>query len=142
MGVLGGGGKGLGRAVVRALADDGADVAFSYRDGGSAAEEAAGALRASGRRTFVAKADARIPGQMAGFVEAAAGALGGVDFLVNNGGGFRPFSLEEVSEEALDEAVHVNVHAAVVAGRPDPPHRRRPGGWPAADEGRRRRRRR
>src|SRR5260370_39738604 len=117
MGVLGGGGKGLGRAVVRALADDGADVAFSYRDGGSAAEEAAGALRASGRRTFVAKADARIPGQMAGFVEAAAGALGGVDFLVNNVGVFRPFSLEEIFEEELGEAFEEQDEAGVMAGR-------------------------
>src|SRR5260370_32518050 len=136
MGVLGGGGKGLGRAVVRALADDGADVAFSYRDGGSAAEEAAGALRASGRRTFVAKADARIPGQMAGFVEAAAGALGGVDFLVNNVGVFRPFSLEEISEEALDEAFDVNVKAAVMAARAAAPHLRRRGGGAVGDLGR------
>src|SRR6266568_3841521 len=104
IGVVTGGGKGLGRALVRALSEEGADVAFSYRESRSAAEEAAGALRSSGRRTFVAKADARIPGQMAGFVEAAAGALGGVDFLVNNVGVFRPFSLEEISEEALDEA--------------------------------------
>src|SRR6266540_3530826 len=91
IGVVTGGGKGLGRALVRALSEQGADVAFSYRESRSAAEEAAGALRSSGRRTFVAKADARIPGQMAGFVEAAAGALGGVDFLVNNVGVFGPF---------------------------------------------------
>src|SRR5260370_22400123 len=105
MGVLGGGGKGLGRALVRALADDGADVAFSYRDGGSAAEEAAGALRASGRRTFVAKADARIPGQMAGFVEAAAGAPGGAALLVNNRGGFRALSPEDISRGAAGGAL-------------------------------------
>ncbi len=128
IGVVTGGGKGLGRALVRALADDGADVAFSYRDSGSAAEETAGTLRSSGRRTFVARADARIPGQMAGFVEAAAGALGGVDFLVNNVGVFRPFSLEEISEEALDEAFDVNVKAAVMAARAAAPHLRRRGG--------------
>src|SRR6266700_1573578 len=91
-------------------------------------EEAAGALQSSGRRTFVAKADARIPGQMAGFVEAAAGALGGVDFLVNNVGVFRQFSLEEISEEALDEAFDVNVKAAVMAARAAAPYLRRRGG--------------
>src|SRR6266496_1615833 len=128
IGVVTGGGKGLGQALVRALAEEGADVAFSYRDSRSAAEEAAGALQSSGRRTFVAKADARIPGQMAGFVEAAAGALGGVDFLVNNVGVFRPFSLEEISEEALDEAFDVNVKAAVMAARAAAPHLRRRGG--------------
>ena len=128
IGVVTGGGKGLGRALVRALAEEGADVAFSYRDSRSAAEEAAEGLRSSGRRAFVAKADARIPGQMAGFVEAAAGALGGVDFLVNNVGLFRPFSLEEISEEALDEAFDVNVKAAVMAARAAAPHLRRRGG--------------
>src|SRR5260370_37675554 len=101
MGVLGGGGKGLGRALVRALADDGADVAFSYRDGGSAAEEAAGALRASGRRAFVAKADARIPGQMAGFVEAGAGGPGGGGVPRHQGGGLRPLFLGEIFQEEL-----------------------------------------
>ena len=128
IGVVTGGGKGLGQALVRALAEEGADVAFSYRDSRSAAEEAAGALQSSGRRTFVAKADARIPGQMAGFVEAAAGALGGVDFLVNNVGVFRSFSLEEISEEALDEAFDVNVKAAVMAARAAAPYLRRRGG--------------
>src|SRR5258707_7458290 len=41
----------------------------------SAAEK----VRSLGRRAFTGRADARVPGEMAGFVEAAAGALGGVD---------------------------------------------------------------
>lgn len=126
--VVTGGGKGLGRALVRALAEEGADVAFSYRESRAGAEEAAGALRSSGRRTYVARADARIPGQMAAFVEAAVDALGGVDFLVNNVGVFRPFSLEELSEEGLGEAFDVNVTAAVMAARAAAPHMRRRGG--------------
>jgi hypothetical protein len=65
---------------------------------------------------------------MAGFVDAAAGALGGVDLLVNNVGVFRPFALEELSEEALDEAFDVNVKAAVMAARASAPHMRRRGG--------------
>jgi pteridine reductase len=51
-----------------------------------------------------------------------------VDFLVNNVGVFRPFSLEEISEEALDEAFDVNVKAAVMASRAAAPHLRRRGG--------------
>jgi pteridine reductase len=65
---------------------------------------------------------------MAGFVEAAAGALGGVDLLVNNVGVFRPFVLEELSEEGLDEAFDVNVKAAVMAAVASAPHMRRRGG--------------
>jgi NAD(P)-dependent dehydrogenase (short-subunit alcohol dehydrogenase family) len=111
-----------------ALAGEGADVAFSYRESRAGAEEAAEKVRSLGRRTFVARADARVPGEMAGFVEAAAGALGGVDLLVNNVGVFRPFVLEELSEEALDEAFDVNVKAAVMAARASAPHMRRRGG--------------
>ena len=128
IGVVTGGGRGLGRALVRGLAEEGADVAFSYRDSRAGAEEVAAALRSRGGRAYVARADARIPGQVAGFVEAAAGALGGVDFLVNSVGVFRSFSLEELSEEALDEAFDVNVKAAVLAARAAAAHMRRRGG--------------
>jgi NAD(P)-dependent dehydrogenase (short-subunit alcohol dehydrogenase family) len=123
-----GGGRGLGRSLALALAEDGADVALSYRDSSAGAGETAEALRRAGRRAFVARADARIPGQMAGFVEAAADALGGVDILVNNVGVFRPFGLGELTEEALDEAFDVNVKAAVMAAQAAAPHMRRRGG--------------
>jgi pteridine reductase len=126
--VVTGGGKGLGRALVRALGAEGADVAFCYRESRSGAEAEAEALRSSGGRAFVARADARVPGQIAGFVDAAASALGGLDFLVNNIGVFRPFSLEEMTEEALDEAFDVNVKAAVMGARAAAPHMMRRGG--------------
>src|SRR5215470_13176520 len=124
-----GGGKGLGRALVRALAEEGADVAFSYRESRQGAEEEAEALRRLGRRVHTASADARKPGQMAGFVDGAAQALGGLDYLVNNVGVFRRVPLEELTEEALDEAFDVNVKAAVMAAKAAAPHmRRRHGG--------------
>jgi pteridine reductase len=124
-----GGGKGLGRALVRALAEEGADVAFSYRESRQGAEEEAETLRRLGRRVHIAPADARKPGEMAGFVDGAAEALGGLDFLVNNVGVFRRVPLEELTEEALDEAFDVNVKAAVMASRAAAPHmRRRHGG--------------
>jgi NAD(P)-dependent dehydrogenase (short-subunit alcohol dehydrogenase family) len=68
-----------------------------------------------------------MPGEMAGFVEAAAGVLGGLDLLVNNVGVFRKAPLAELSEEALDEAFDVNVKAAVMASRAAAPHMRRRG---------------
>ncbi len=126
--VVTGGGKGLGRALVRALAEEGADVAFSYRESRRGAEEEADTLRGMGRRVHVGPADARMPGEMAGFVDEAAETLGGLDFLVNNVGVFRRVPLEDLSEEALDEAFDVNVKAAVMASRAAAPHMRRRGG--------------
>jgi NAD(P)-dependent dehydrogenase (short-subunit alcohol dehydrogenase family) len=126
--VVTGGGRGLGRALVRALAGEGADVAFSYRESRSGALEEAEAVRRLGRRAFAGPADARVPGEIAAFVDEAAAALGGLDFLVNNVGVFRRIPLEELREEVLDEAFDVNVKAAIVASRAAAPHLRRRGG--------------
>lgn len=115
--VVTGGGSGLGRSIVRAFADEGADVAFSYRDSRAEAVETAEALRRAGRRVFLGPADASRPGEIAGFVNAASEALGGIDVLVNNVGVFRKAPLDEITEEVLDEAWNVNVKAAVMASR-------------------------
>jgi len=125
--VVTGGGRGLGRALVRALAGEGADVAFSYRESRRGALEEAEAVRRLGRRAFAGPADARVPGEIAAFVDEAAAALGGLDFLVNNVGVFSRTPLEELSEEVLDEAFDVNVKAAVVASRAAAPHMKRRG---------------
>ena len=126
--VVTGGGRGLGRALVGALAGEGADVAFSYRESRRGALEEAESVRRLGCRAFTGPADARVPGEIAAFVDEAAAALGGCDFLVNNVGVFRRTPLDEMSEEALDEAFDVNVKAAVMASRAAAPHMRRRGG--------------
>ncbi len=123
-----GGGRGLGRAIVRALATRGADVAFSYRESRAGAEQEAESLRSLGARVVAVPADARVPGEMAGFVDEAAGTLGGLDVLVNNVGVFHRVTVEELTEEMLDEAFDVNVKAAVMAAKAAAPHMRRRGG--------------
>ena len=126
--VVTGGGRGLGRALVQALAAEGADVAFSYRESRQGAEDEAQRWRAAGRRVFTAAADARVRGDMERFVDEAAAALGGLDVLVNNVGVFRRVTLEELSEVDLEEAFDVNVKAAVMASRAAAPHMKKRGG--------------
>ena len=123
-----GGGRGLGRALVLAFGEAGADVAFSYFESEAGAREVAGVLQNMGRRVFCAPADARVPGRMAAFVDEAAQNLGGLDVLVNNVGLFRRAELEELEEAELDEAFAVNVKAAVMTSRAAAPHMRRRGG--------------
>lgn len=118
----------MGREVVRALAAEGADVAFSYRDGACESEEAEAELRVAGCRVFRQRADARESGAVAGFVNAAAAALGGLDLLVNNAGVFHKASLGTIDEEHLNEAFDVNVKAAVLASQAAAPHMRARGG--------------
>jgi NAD(P)-dependent dehydrogenase (short-subunit alcohol dehydrogenase family) len=126
--IVTGGGRGLGRALVEALARAGADVAFSFRESGGGAEEAADAVRASGRRAFLQRVDVREKGAIASFVDRAVGELGGLDVLVNNVGVFQKVALEDLTEEALQEAFAVNVTAAVMASKAAAAHLRRRGG--------------
>ena len=111
-----------------ALATAGADVALSFRQSAEGAEETAAAVRGLGRRAYTSPADARKNGEMAGCVDSAAAALGGLDVLVNNAGVFRPVAVGEIDDEALDEAFDVNVKAAVMAAQAAAPHMRRRGG--------------
>jgi NAD(P)-dependent dehydrogenase (short-subunit alcohol dehydrogenase family) len=125
--VLTGGGRGLGRSLVEALAAEGADVALSFCGSREGAEEAAAAVRGLGRRAFVGAADARERGAVAAFVHAAVAALGGVDILVNNVGVFRKAPVGRITDEILDEAFDVNVKAAVMASQAAAGHMRRGG---------------
>src|ERR1041385_2437131 len=125
--VVTGGGTGLGQALVTALAERGADVAFSFHRSARGAEETAQRGRAAGRRSFSAPADARRPGQIAAFVEGAAAEMGGIDLLVNNVGVFRRVPLVDLTEDVLDDAFAVNVKAAVMASRAAAPHMKRRG---------------
>jgi NAD(P)-dependent dehydrogenase (short-subunit alcohol dehydrogenase family) len=120
--VVTGGGRGLGRALVEALAHAGADVAFSFRESADGAAETADVVRAAGRRIFYRRADAMERGAVAAFVDRAAAELGGVDVLVNNVGVFRRVPLQELTEDVLDEAFAVNVKAALMASRAAAPH--------------------
>jgi 3-oxoacyl-[acyl-carrier protein] reductase len=93
--VVTGGGTGLGRALVLALAERGADVAFSFR---RARAEPKRRRRRCGRRdggSGRSLADARRPGEMSRFVEQAVSELGGIDLLVNNVGVFRKVPLAD-----------------------------------------------
>lgn len=111
-----------------ALGREGADVALSYHGSEAGALETAEALEGLGRRVHSAHADARTPGDLRRFVDSAAAVLGGIDVLVNNVGVFRRIPLEEIGDEALDEAFAVNVKAAVLATQAAAPHMRRRGG--------------
>jgi pteridine reductase len=123
-----GGGRGLGRALVKALAREGADVALSFHESGDGALAVTEEVRAEGRRAVALRADARRPGEMAGFVDEAARQLGGVDLLVNNAGVFRRSEVGALTDEVLDEAFDVNVRAAVLCAQAAAPHMRRRGG--------------
>src|SRR5256885_4223944 len=120
-----GGGRGIGRAIALALAQQGADVAIAAR-GRDELEHVAGEIRAHGRKASVHVVDMGDTRKAVEMVDAAAKALGGLDILVNNAGGITERQgsigpLAETTLEAFDEMYALNVRsplfAAVAASR-------------------------
>ena len=81
-----GGGRGIGRAIALALAEDGADVAVNYRRDEEAAKETVAAVEALGRRAGAYRASVDQADENAEMVEAVLHDFGHVGILVNNAG--------------------------------------------------------
>ena len=107
-----GGYGGIGEAIAWGLALAGARVAVSGRDEGKALE-LAGALRAAGHDAMGLAMDAHSVAQMQQSVEAVNRHFGRLDILVNCVGMQREQALLEVTEEAFDEVLQVNLKAAM-----------------------------
>ncbi len=108
-----GGGRGIGRAIALALAEDGADVAVNYRRDEAAARETVEAIRRLGRRAEAYRAsvdDAEADRRM---VEAVGRDLGLVDILVNNAGiASRGRRVADTDPEELLRVLHTHAVGA------------------------------
>jgi NAD(P)-dependent dehydrogenase (short-subunit alcohol dehydrogenase family) len=112
-----GGSKGLGKAMARGLAKTGADVAIVSRH----ADELGGALDeilagCDGRGTFVA-ADLAERGAAARVADQVVAELGRVDILVNNAGASVPQAIAEITDEAWDHVVQLQLTTAMALTR-------------------------
>jgi 3-oxoacyl-[acyl-carrier protein] reductase len=119
--VVTGGSRGLGRAIVLALAAEGADVAFSYRKETKAAREVVTAVEHLGRRALAVPTNAADPLETEQFVQQARAKLGRLDFVVANAGVSGPDGWEEVSTAAWKSVLDTNLVGAyelVRAARP------------------------
>jgi 3-oxoacyl-[acyl-carrier protein] reductase len=116
--------RGLGRAVARALAAEGAAVAMCSRDRARIGEAAETIARETGARTIPIVADVASPADCRRFVDEAAAALGRLDVLVTNTGGPRPGGFEAVTDEAWEEAFQVTLKNVVHLVRAAVPHMR------------------
>jgi NAD(P)-dependent dehydrogenase (short-subunit alcohol dehydrogenase family) len=81
-----GGGRGIGRAISLAFAEDGADVAVNYRRDKDAADETVAAVEAMGRRAVAVPGSLEVLEEVQAVASTATDALGPVDILVNNAG--------------------------------------------------------
>ncbi|CAN5569662.1 bifunctional dihydropteridine reductase/dihydrofolate reductase TmpR [soil metagenome] len=103
--------KGIGKALLLALAEDDYDVAVHYRSSLEEAEGVAEEARGHGVRALVLQADVTKPEEAHGLVTAAHEEFGGLDVLVNNVGNYHKGKLAEHSLESWHEMFDSNLHA-------------------------------
>ena len=109
--VVTGGGRGIGAAVARALADAGAAVLVAARTGHEV-ERVAGELTQSGAQAWAVGCDVTDPEGVARLVEAAAARLGPVDILVNNAGTAASAPLKRITLDEWNRMFAVNATSA------------------------------
>lgn len=108
-----GGGRGIGRAIALALAEDGADVAVNYRRDEAAARETVDRIRGLGRRAEAYRASVDDAGADRQMVEAVGRDLGVVDILVSNAGiASRGRLVADTDPEELVRVLHTHAVAA------------------------------
>jgi 3-oxoacyl-[acyl-carrier protein] reductase len=109
--------RGIGAAIAKALAAEGADVAITYEKSVERAAEVVRAIEAEGRRAVAIQADSADVAAVRASVETTVAKLGGLDILVNNAGILRVAELKDISLEDIDAILNVNVRAPIVASK-------------------------
>jgi 3-oxoacyl-[acyl-carrier protein] reductase len=112
-----GGGRGIGRAVAVRLANEGANVAISYRSNDAAAEEVAEEVRAAGAQCEIFKGDVASPEDVDALFKSAGEALGPVEILVNNAGLTRDNLMMRMKESEFDEVLRTNLKGTYLCTR-------------------------
>lgn len=110
-----GGSRGIGAAIVRRLARDGAAVAFTYTSNGAPAKALAAEIEAAGGRALALQADSADAAVLTAAIDGAARELGRLDILVNNAGVAVMGEVGSVTLEDLDRTLAVNVRGVFVA---------------------------
>jgi 3-oxoacyl-[acyl-carrier protein] reductase len=110
--VVTGGSRGIGRAIVLRLAQQGADVCFSYRGNAEAAQQTVKEIEALGRRGVAVQADVTQPEAAEELVKAALDAFGKVDILVNNAGITRDDLIMRMKPEDWRDVLETNLFGA------------------------------
>ena len=110
-----GGSRGIGAAIARHLASEGASVAITYAKDATAANAVVKAIQGSGGKAFEIQADSVDAEAIKNAVAKTVEAFGSLDILVNNAGTAIPKPFEEATIEELDHVLSLNVRAVFIA---------------------------
>jgi 3-oxoacyl-[acyl-carrier protein] reductase len=109
-----GGSRGIGAAIAKRLAADGAKVAITYAKDAKAASAVVEAIELNGGKAIAIQADAADAKSVTGAVEKAVADLGRLDVLVNNAGTAIPKPFEKTTLEEMDLVLNINIRGVFV----------------------------
>jgi 3-oxoacyl-[acyl-carrier protein] reductase len=107
--------RGIGAAIARKLAADGANVAITYTQGAEAAGQVVNDIEQAGGKAIAIQADATDPAAVTAAVEKTIATFGGLDILVNNAGTAIPKPFVETTLEDIDKMFGINVRGVFIA---------------------------
>src|SRR6201990_1840217 len=110
-----GGSRGIGAAIAKRLAADGASVAITYSKGADVAASVVNAIEGAGGEAVAIQADAADADAVKSAVEKAVAKFGRLDVLVNNAGTAIPKTFEETTLKEMDHVLDINVRGVCVA---------------------------
>jgi len=110
-----GGSRGIGAAIAKRLAADGANVAITYTKGADAAASVVKEIERAGGKAIAIQADAADADACKAAVEKTVATFGQLDVLVNNAGTAIPKTFEETTLEELDRVIDINLRGTFVA---------------------------
>src|SRR5580700_5835236 len=110
-----GGSRGIGAAIAKRLAADGASVAITYAKDASAASAVVKAIERDGGKAVAIQADAGDAKAVKGAVEKTVATFNRLDVLVNNAGTAIPKTFEETTLQEMDRVIDINVRGVFIA---------------------------
>ncbi|MDB5563083.1 MAG: putative 3-oxoacyl-(Acyl carrier protein) reductase [Hyphomicrobiales bacterium] len=121
---------GIGAALAKAFAAQGASVGLHYNSSVEAAEELAKTIKADGGKVALIRAEAMKSSEMVRAVEEAFSAFGRLDGLINNAGGMvARMKYEDMTDEHYDAVMDLNGRSVIAASRAAIPHLKVNGGF-------------
>ncbi|WP_429080247.1 3-oxoacyl-ACP reductase family protein [Aeromonas bivalvium] len=112
-----GGSRGIGAAIVKRLARDGAAVAFTYVSSASQAEEVVATITAAGGKALAIRADSADAAAVQHAIRQSVTHFGRLDILVNNAGVLVWGNIEDLTLDDLDRTLAVNIRSVFVASQ-------------------------
>jgi len=115
--VVTGASKGIGAAIAKELASEGAAVVVNYASSREGADRVVAEITRNGGKAIAVKADVSKAAEIARLFAETKKAFGGLDVLVNNAGVYRFAPLEEVTEDEFHRQFNINVLGPLLASR-------------------------